>query len=260
VEGRPPRQSIVIDYEPRTLQWALHDAIAQHRWTVAVTHRRFGKTVCGGNHLQRACLACKLPRPRFHYIAPTYRMGKAIAWDYLKFYARDIPGVQTNESELRINYPNEGQVQILGADSPDSMRGIYSDGALFDEFGMQPPNVFTEIIRPALADRGGWAAFFGTPNGKNQFYDIVQQARAAMAAGDLAWFLGIYKASETGILNPKELEAARSVMTQDEYDQEFECSFEAAVKGAIYSAELQAARIARADWNSAYRPYPARGY
>ena len=237
------RQQVEVDYAPRPLQWALHGAIDAHRWTVSVTHRRFGKTVCGANHLQKACLSCKLPRPRFHYIAPTYRMGKAIAWDYLKFYARDIPGVTTNESELRVNYPNEGQVQILGADSPDSMRGIYSDGALFDEYGMQPANVFTEIMRPAFADRGGWAAFFGTPNGKNQFYDIVQQARGKVAEGDPAWFLGVYKASESGILSASELAAARSVMTQDEYDQEFECSFEAAVKGAVYSQELQAARL-----------------
>lgn len=203
-------------------------------------HRRFGKTVCAVNHLQKAALSLKRDRPRFYYIAPTFRQGKAIAWDFMKHYARDIPGAVPNESELRINYPNHGQVQILGADSPDSMRGIYVDGAVFDEYGLQPPNVFTEVLRPAFADRSGWGVFQGTPNGKNQFYDIVQQART----GGPDWFLGIYKASETGILNAAELQAARSVMTQDEYDQEFECSFEAAVKGAIYSAELASARAA----------------
>jgi hypothetical protein len=117
------------------------------------------------------------------------------------------------------------------------MRGIYSDGAVFDEYGLMPPTVFTEVMRPALADREGWAFFIGTPNGKNQFYDIAKQAQT-----EDGWFFASYKASETGILPVAELQAARAVMTQDEYDQEFECSFEAAVKGAIFAAELQQAR------------------
>ncbi len=141
--------------------------------------------------------------------------------------------------ELRINYPNGGQVQILGADSPDSMRGIYSDGAVFDEYGLQPPNVFSEVMRPAFSDRQGWAFFIGTPNGKNQFYDISQEAKQRMASGDADWWFAEYKASQTGYVTEIELRSAKTVMTADEYRQEYECSFEAAVKGAIYAAELQ---------------------
>src|SRR6187402_1489241 len=179
---------IVIPYKPRPLQKELHKAIDANRWIVAVAHRRFGKTVLAVNHLQKAALTCTKPRPRFHYIAPTFRMGKQASWDYLKHYSAVIPGVEKNESELRINYPNGGQVQILGADSPGSMRGIYSDGAVFDEYGLQPTNVFSEVMRPAFSDRGGWGFFIGTPNGKNQFFDIAQEAKRRMAEGEPDWW------------------------------------------------------------------------
>jgi phage terminase large subunit len=156
----------------------------------------------------------------------------------MQHFARAIPGITINQQELRIDFPQGGQVRIYGSDNEDSLRGIYLDGVVLDEYGLQSPRVFSEVVRPALADRQGWAMFIGTPNGKNQFYDIVQQAQR----GEPGWFYAEHKASETGILSPQELADARSVMTADEFAQEFECSFQAFVKGAIYAAELEAAR------------------
>jgi phage terminase large subunit len=209
----------------------------RHRFGVLVCHRRFGKSVLAINHLQRAALTCKRERPRFGYIGPTYRMAKQIVWDYLKFYARPIPGVKFNESELRADYPNGGQVRLYGGDDPDTLRGLYFDGVVPDEYGLHQADIFSSVLRPALSDREGWALFLGTPNGKNQFYDIHQRAQSSPD-----WFSAVHKASETGILSTVELAEARKVMTKDEYEQEFECSFEAAVKGAIYAAELENAR------------------
>jgi hypothetical protein len=203
-----------------------------------VCHRRFGKTVCAVNQLQKAAVACKKERPRFGYIAPTYAQGKAIAWDYMKHYARPIPGVRMHESELRIDYPNGGQVRIYGADNPDSLRGLYFDGVVLDEYGLMRPNIFSEVVRPTLSDRQGWALFMGTPNGKNQFWEQVEEARQKPAE----WFVAEYKASQTGYVKPEELASAQGSMTADEYAQEYECSFEASVKGAVYARELQQAR------------------
>jgi len=228
---------IVVPYAPRPLQRVLHAALEAHRWSVAVCHRRFGKTVLAINQLQKAALTSDKPRPRFAYIAPTYRQGKAIAWDYMKHYAGPIPGVGINESELRIDHPNGAQVRIYGADNPDALRGIYLDGVVLDEYGLMAQNVFSEVIRPLLTDRQGWALFIGTPNGKNQFYDIAQQAQR-----EPGWFFAAYKASQTGLIPEGELQSARASMTEDEYAQEFECSFEASVKGAVFAKELQQAR------------------
>lgn len=228
---------VTVPYGPRPLQWAIHRGMETHRWGAAVCHRRFGKSVCAVNHLQKQATLCPRPRPRFGYIAPTYTQGKSIVWDYMKYYARPIPGVRIHESELRIDYPNQGQMRIFGADNPDSLRGMYFDGVVLDEYGLHPPKIFTEVVRPMLSDRQGWALFLGTPNGKNQFYEVVQQART-----DPDWFFAEYKASETGIIPAAELHSARSSMTADEYAQEYECSFEASIKGAVFAREVIQAR------------------
>lgn len=231
-----------VPYKARPLQKEAGRLIRAHRFGVLVCHRRFGKTVLGVNMNQQTATMCTLPRPRVAYIGPTYRQAKATAWDYMQHYARPIPGTQFNQSELRVDYPNIGQARIYGADNPDSLRGIYLDRAVLDEYGMHPAKTFSEVIGPTLVDRGGSALFLGTPNGKNQFYDIAQHAKEQEAAGNPDWFFREYKASETGLLDAGWLKAAREVMSADEYAQEFECSFEASVKGAIYSKEIEQAR------------------
>lgn len=215
----------------------LHDALDTHRWAVAVCHRRFGKTVLAVNQLIKGALTCGKPRPRFAYIAPYRNQAKDIAWAYLKHFSKPIPGHVVNETELRIDYPNGGQVRIYGADNEDALRGIYLDGVVLDEYGLMSQTIWGEVIRPLLSDREGWAFFIGTPNGRNQFYDIATKAQR-----DAGWFYASYKASQTGILPDRELQDARAAMTQDEYDQEYECSFEASVKGAVYGREMAAVR------------------
>lgn len=243
-----------IPYRPRPLQREIGRLTRRHRFGVLVCHRRFGKTVLGVNINQQTALMCPHARPRVAYIGPTYTQAKTIAWDYMQHYARPIPNVGLNQSELRIDYPNLGQARIYGADNPDSLRGIYLDRATLDEYGLHPAKTFSEVIGPTLVDRGGSALFLGTPNGKNQFYDIAQHAKAEAAAGNPDWFYREYKASQTGLLDPAYLASARAVMTADEYAQEFECSFEASVKGAIYARELEQARTGGRITTVPYEP------
>lgn len=235
-------QDVQIPYVPRPLQRDVGHLCRKKRFGVLVCHRRFGKTVLGVNVNQQTALMCVKQRPRVAYIGPTYTQAKATSWDYMQYYARPIPDIKPNQSELRIDYPNQGQARIFGADNPDSLRGIYLDRAVLDEFGLHPAKTFSEVIGPTLVDRGGSALFLGTPNGKNQFHEIALHAKSREAAGDPDWFFREYKASQTGLLDAAYLEQARALMTEDEYAQEFECSFEAAVKGAIFAKELEAAR------------------
>jgi len=238
----PPPTSVTIPYTPRVQQKSVHRSMSKARFGVLVCHRRFGKTVLAVNHLIKGAVSCEKQRPRFAYIGPTYRQSKTISWDYAQYYSRPIPGQASNQSELRIDYPNLGQLRLYGSDNPDSLRGIYLDGAVLDEYGMHPAKTFSEVLSATLVDRGGWAMFCGTPNGRNQFYDIAEQAKYEQSKGNPDWFYAEHKASDTGLLDPEYLKSARMVMTDDEYEQEFECSFTAAVKGAIYSKEMQAAQ------------------
>lgn len=209
------------------------------RFNVLVCHRRFGKTVMAINHLLDETLNCKKPRPRFAYIAPFRTQAKTVAWDYLKHYTNPIPGREWNESELRCDLPGGGRVTLFGADNADALRGQYFDGVVLDEFGDMAPRVWSEVIRPALSDRMGWAIFIGTPKGPNHFADLYQCDGDYKEAVGEDWFRATYKASETGIVNERELKEARTTMTRAQYEQEFECSFMAAVLGAVYGEEFR---------------------
>ena len=200
------------------------------RFAVIVAHRRFGKTVLCLLYLLRQALRSKRKNPRFHYYCPSFRQAKQVAWTYLKDWCAVIPGTTFNESELRVDLPNGARIQLGSAENPDASRGIYSDGVVLDEPAQMPSRMWTEVLRPALSDRQGWAIMIGTPQGRHGlFYDSYE------AAGELkGWRRYMYKASETGIVDAAELEAAKALMTAAEYSQEFECSFSAAIRGAYY--------------------------
>jgi len=224
-------------------------------------HRRFGKTVWAVNQLIKTTLTCPLPRPRTAFVAPTFAQAKRIAWDYVKFYAGVIPGVQFNETELRADFPNGGRIMLLSAENPDALRGIYLDECVFDEFGMQNPRVWGEVVRPALSDRQGSACFLGTPAGHNHFFDLLETAKSQLAEGSGDWYYKICKASDTGIVRPEELEAAQAQMTPEQYEQEYECSFTAAIIGAYYGKLLSDAddngRVTRVPYDPAYPVHTA---
>lgn len=224
---------ITIPYTPR--KWAIEFHDAPQRFKVLVMHRRAGKTVASVNHLIREAL-CN-DSTRYAYIAPTYKQAKGIAWDGLKEYARVVPGVKFNEAELRCDFPNGSRITLYGADNPDSLRGITLWGVVFDEYSQQPSNIWTEIISPTLSSTGGWAIWIGTPKGKNAFYKLYDDNQE-----DKNWYTKILKASESGILPESELAIQRKNMSEDEYEQEYECSWLASIKGAYYSKEIQTAR------------------
>lgn len=226
-------QKISTGYVPRPIQLQLHRQLK--RFNVLVCHRRFGKTVFCINEMIDRGLRCKKPNPRYAYLAPLYGQAKRVAWDYLKMYTANIPGVTSNEADLRVDIPHNGcRFTLLGADNPVSLKGIYLDGVILDEYAEMNPTAWREVIRPTLSDRLGWAVFIGTPKGRNAFYDMYQRA----TSGAKDWFGAMYKASETGILSKDELLSAAESMTEEEYLQEFECSFEAGLVGAYFAKEL----------------------
>lgn len=239
---------VTIPYAPRAQFKPFHDRA--QRWAVIVAHRRAGKTVAAVNELLRAALTCQLKDPRVAYIAPFHNQAKDVAWTYLRQFASVIPGVEFNESELRADLPNGGRVRLYGADNYDRLRGIYLDAVVLDEYGDMEPRAWAEVIRPALADRKGWATFIGTPRGRNDFAKVWDDA-----AAKADWFKLMLKASETGLVADAELEDARRAMTAEQFAAEFECSFTAGVIGAIYGKEMEAAesdkRIGRAPHDPA---------
>jgi len=228
------KRLIEIPYLPRNYFNEFHNN--KKRWSVIIAHRRSGKTTASLNHLQKTALEVK--GTKLAYIAPTYKMAKNIAWDIIKQYSKICPGIEYNESELSVKYANGSKLTLYGSDYPDSLRGMGFWGVVFDEYSQQPSNIFTEIIRPALADHSGYAIWIGTPKGKNDFYRLYEQAKR-----DSDWYSTLLTVEDTNILPEEELIDAKKSMSSDEYNQEFNCSFEANIKGAYYAEEINKARL-----------------
>lgn len=267
-----PVKSIEIQYKPRIWARAMHDSL--QRFFAVVLHRRAGKTTSVINHHQRAAMSddwerrrllalrptltpaqlTELVRPPggrlYGHIMPTYKQAKAVAWEMMKHYADPIPGKKINEAELKIKYPTGHTFRLFGADDPDALRGLPFSGVSFDEFSQQPRNIFSEIVSKGLADHLGYAMFLGTIKGKDQLY----QTHAA-AVGSPDWF-ALWQdvdrsiATEEGItiqlleqaMADDRNQIALGLMTQDEYDQEWFLSSDAAIQGAFYLTQLSKAK------------------
>lgn len=230
-------------YKPRKYQELIQRFFK--RFNVWVLHRRFGKTVMAINVMIAKAFDNHKKNPRYAYIAPTYKQAKMIAWDYLKEYTKNIPNREVNEAELRVDIHREDtddviRFTLLGAENPTSILGIYLDGAIFDEYGSMEPTIWTKVIRPLLTDRLGWAIMMGTPQGANHFKKVYDHAKGEKSDSD--WMSVILKASETGIIPQSELDDAKSMMPEDQYEQEFEVRWESNIEAAYFGREMTKAK------------------
>lgn len=217
-----------LEYLPRAPFVEFHNRANQ--FGLMVCHRRAGKTVaCIGELIVRA-LYTKRKRAKFAYIGPFRQQAKEVAWGYLKDMSHGLIKGNPRESELRVRLPNDATITIYGADNPDAFRGMYFDGVVVDEYGDIRATLWNEVLLPALLDRNGWAVFIGTPKGKNHFYKMFKRAQE-----EEDWFCLTLKASESGLLSQKALRLARQEMSEEAWQQEMECDFEAAVPGTYYA-------------------------
>ena len=244
--------AISTGFVPRQLQRDLRDQLK--RFNVIVAHRRFGKTVFCCNHQLDKMARCGLPAPRTAYVAPTFGQAKRVSWDYYKLYGLKIPGAQAHEQDLRIDFPhNQGKQFLLSGENYATIKGIYLDDVVLDEYAEMDPSVWSEAVRPTLSDRRGCAMFIGTPRGRNNFHKLYEYATQS---GDPEWAGFMYKASETGLIEQAELNSAKRSMSEDEYLQEYECDFNAGLMGAYFAKEMAKAeaekRIASFPYDPAY--------
>ena len=242
---------IIIPYTPRAQQLSLHNN--QRRFNVWVIHRRFGKTVFAINNMIRNLLTCRQRNPHGAYVCPNFTQAKRVAWVYCKEYVANLPGLTINNSELKISFGDGCELMMLGAEKADSLRGIYLDDCVIDETAQINPTAWTEVIRPALADREGSCTFLGTPKGSgNLFHDLYHRAPDL---GD-EWARALIKYSDSNIIPPKEILALQREMSEDEFNQEFNCSWNAAIEGSYWAREMneaqEAGRITTVDYDPNY--------
>ena len=198
------------------------------RFRVVIAGRRWGKTHMACRELARFA---RHPDRRIWYIAPSYRMAKQIAWDHLKARLYSLNWIaKVNESDLSIKLVNGSQIALRGADNPDSLRGVFLDFCVFDEFAMIDEKAWTEVIRPALSDRQGSAMFISTPMGRNWAFDLYNRG---VDKTEHSWESFTYTTLEGGNVTEAEIESARTDMDERQFKQEYLASFET-YEGVIY--------------------------
>lgn len=192
-----------------------------HRFKVAICGRRFGKTYLA---IREMCYRAKEPDQNVWYITSSYRAAKMIVWKPLKNKLLDLKWVaKINESELSIELKNGSTISLKGADNYDSLRGSSISYVVLDEVSEIPPNAWTEVIRPALADQQGGALFIGTPQGKgNWSYDLFNQRETQPEV----WTSFQFTTLDGGRVKAEEVEQARADMSERQFRQEFEATFE----------------------------------
>lgn len=216
---------IDLAYKPRNWQAQVHKR--PERFQVLALHRRAGKTLLAIMRLVDAALRSNLPLPVFCYIAPFLKQAKAIAWSILKHATAPLVlagHLEVNEGELYLRFRHNGAViRLFGADNPEALRGMRLDGVVLDEVAQIAPNVWEEILQPALSDRRGWAMFIGTPHGVNLFSQLFYKAETG---GD--WFAGRWTVYDTQAIDPSEVERLRRDMSEQAFAREYLCDFAAA--------------------------------
>ncbi len=253
--SNPSIGQIDTGYRPRPLQAYCHTQLK--RFNVIVAHRGFGKTILVINELIDQALRCKWKDPTYAYIAPTYTQAERIAWDCLKAYSKMIPGVTYNETKLVCTIPrpwlnDRVKIMLLGAENPDSLRGMHLNGVVLDEFAQHNPIVWSEIVRPALTNRKAWSLFIGTPKGQNNFYEIYKIA-VANKSGE--WYSAVFKASTSKVIDPVELAAIKDETDEDKFNQEYECNFNSSLSGSYWGRQIVQAeadgRVGKVPFDSA---------
>ena len=192
------------------------------RFRVVAAGRRFGKSRLAAWMLLIEGL--QSTSKDIFYVAPTFQQAKDIMWGVLKELGHDVISA-AHENTSVLTLVNGRKIYLKGADRPDTLRGVGLAFVVIDEYADIKPNVWEQILRPALADVQGKAVFIGTPKGRNHFYELFKYAEKDT---DKDWKSFHFSSYDNPLIPESEINAAKNSMSSFAFRQEFLASFEAA--------------------------------
>jgi predicted phage terminase large subunit-like protein len=200
------------------------------RFKVIAAGRRTGKSRLAAYKLIVEALSST--KGQVFYVAPTQGQARDIMWQALLEIGHSVIA-SSHINNLQIKFINGSVLALKGADRPETMRGVSLKYLVMDEYADMKPEVWEQILRPALADQKGGAMFIGTPMGRNHFYELYTYA----SVGDDETFNGFHFTSyDNPLLDADEIEAAKKSMSSFSFRQEFMASFEA-MGGELFKEE-----------------------
>lgn len=242
-------------FDPRPYQLPFLRAFDSGKYDrfIQLWHRRSGKDKLDLNLVAREM---QKHVGIYYYFYPTYSQGKKALWSnigkdgvpYIDHFPTELVDSK-NETEMRIKYKNGSIFQVIGTDDIDRVVGTNPRGVIFSEYSLQNPKAW-EFIRPILLENGGWAIFNFTPRGKNHAFDLYERNKV-----NDSWFVQKLTIADTGVLDEADMEEERKAgMTEDMIQQEYYCSFTAAIQGSYYGHVYEEAEQANRFSNVPYDP------
>ena len=191
------------------------------RFKVVAAGRRTGKSRLAAWLL--IINALQTEKGQVFYVAPTQGQARDTMWQTLMELGHPvIAGSHINN--LQIKLVNGTMISLKGADRPETMRGVSLGFLVMDEYADMKPDVWEQILRPALADQKGEALFIGTPMGRNHFYELYKYAELGDDETYRSWHFTSY---DNSMLDSDEIDIAKKSMSSYAFRQEFMASFEA---------------------------------
>ncbi len=232
-----------------------------------VWHRRAGKDDLALH--ATAVMMHKRPAVYWHMLPQAEQARKAI-WEAVnphtgirridEAFPKELRAA-TRENEMSITFKNGAVWRIVGSDNYDSLVGSPPAGVVFSEWALADPHSWG-FIRPILAENDGWAMFIYTPRGPNHGLKTFE-----LAQNSPNWYCERLTVDDTGVFTKQQLELEREELIEQYgkeqgeafFQQEYYCSFDAAVIGSIYGAHLERAREEGRITNLAIDPYKPVG-
>jgi phage terminase large subunit len=214
--------------------------------SLLVWHRRAGKDEIS---LHKFAVASQLRVANYWHCLPMYEQARKAIWEAVNPHSgkRRIDEAFPNEirkrtdnSSMVIEFKTGSVYRVVGSDNPDSLVGAPPLGIAFSEWALSNPSAWG-LLQPILLENGGWADFITTPRGRNHVHGMYKMAKA-----NPNWFCEVLTVDDTNQVSAEQIEEVRkeyvSLYGEDAADaliqQEYWCSFEAAILGAYYGKEM----------------------
>ena len=228
--------SLPNEWSAREYQKGLFNAILvdKKKRACVVFHRRAGKDSMSINLL---AVLSQLKVGTYWHALPSFQQGRRVIWDGIDKQGRKIvdqafpPEIveSKNETQMQVKLKNGSIYQVVGSDNMDALVGTNPIGVVFSEYAIGSP-IPWDYVRPILAENGGVAIFIYTPRGRNHGWSLYK-----MAKNNPAWYCEKLGVEETGALPLEAVEEERIAgMPEELIQQEYYCSFEAAISGSYY--------------------------
>lgn len=217
---------------------------------IEIAHRRWGKDdVC----LHRSAIAAHERVASYWHCLPEYEQARKAIWTAVnphtgkrridEAFPKEIIASR-DEQQMFIRFKNGSTWQVIGSDRYDSLVGAGVAGVTFSEFALANPSAWG-YIRPMVEENNGWAVFITTPRGRNHAKALYDMART-----NPRWHAELSSVHDTKALTKEQLSESLKEycalygedLGRAQFEQEYLCSFNAAVLGAFYAREMVAVR------------------